>query len=206
MKLRSLGVLLIALSGCIKSAAESNHSVTNEPHSPSSGSSSAPNVTGHSAPLAPPARGSDTDRKSKNGTLSATVGDVPLLLQYGRPHVSERKIFGELVPYGEVWRTGADEATTLTIQTPAVINGQPVQAGNYALFTIPGPETWTLILNSQAKQWGAYKHDPALDVLKVKVPATKTQTPTEILTFAATASAVTFSWENTKVTIPVSAK
>lgn len=149
-----------------------------------------------------PARGKDDDRKSKNGSLEATVGGVSLVVQYGRPLVSGRKIFGELVPFGELWRTGADEATTISLGSDAMIAGQKVARGTYALFTVPGEKGWKVVLNSQAQQWGAYKHDAAKDVLTAEVSAAAHDN-TEALTFAATDDAIQLMWADVSVTIPV---
>lgn len=113
-------------------------------------------------------------------------------------------MFGALIPYGEVWRTGADEATTLTLSKPAQIAGSRVEPGTYALFTIPGEESWTFILNKPPEQWGAYKYDPSKDVLKAEVPV-EAHSNTEILTFAAEQDALTLAWAKVLVRIPVEA-
>jgi len=114
-------------------------------------------------------RGDQFPRVSPNATVSQTIGVTEVRLTYGRPSVRGRTIFGDLVPYGEIWRTGANEATTVSVSTPVQIEGKQLDAGTYSLFTIPGQDTWTLVLNEEANQWGAYNHDPDKDVLRVEV-------------------------------------
>jgi hypothetical protein len=97
-------------------------------------------------------RGDDANRKSKNGRLDAPVDGVGVVVEYGRPQVRGREVWGALVPRGKVWRTGADEAATITFAAPVEVEGQPLAAGTYALFTIPGEERWTVIFNRQAEQ------------------------------------------------------
>jgi hypothetical protein len=134
-----------------------------------------------------PARGNDEVRSSPNALVGQTVGQTDVLITYGRPSVRERLIFGDsaaqaLVPFGETWRTGANEATVIHFSTPVRVEGEAVDAGSYALFTVPGETDWMLILNSDAQQWGGYNHDPELDVLSVAVPGMSIP-PVEQLTF-----------------------
>ena len=89
-------------------------------------------------------------RKSPHDTVSVDN----ITVTYGRPYKKERKIFGGLEPYGKVWRTGADQATQITFEKDGTFGGKPVKAGTYTLFTIPNPDEWTIILNSQLGQWG----------------------------------------------------
>jgi hypothetical protein len=98
-----------------------------------------------------------------------TIGTTDVSIVYHRPGVKGRVIWGGLVPYGEVWRLGANDATTISFSTPVQVEGHDVPAGTYALFAIPGRETWTLILNKEARQWGAYFYKPAEDLLRFEV-------------------------------------
>ena len=141
-------------------------------------------------------------RKSPHDTVSTANVKVT----YGRPYTKGRVIFGGLEKYGQVWRTGADEATQITFTKDGTFGGQPVKAGTYTLFTIPGEKEWTVILNSELGQWGAYGYDKAKakDVLKVKVPSAKTASPTEQLTITLPDNGMVIAWENTSVTIPYS--
>ncbi|MDG5766907.1 DUF2911 domain-containing protein [Balneolales bacterium ANBcel1] len=109
-------------------------------------------------------------RISPNALVSQTIGTTEVTITYGRPAVREREIFGGLVPFDRVWRTGADEATTITFSEDVLVEGESLDAGTYSLFTIPrGAGEWTLIFNAIAEQWGAYRYDSAEDVLRVDV-------------------------------------
>ena len=105
-------------------------------------------------------------RPSPACTVSQDIGISKGELAFSRPFVKGRKIWGELVPYGQVWRVGANSATTLTLSHAAKVAGKDVPAGTYGFFAIPGPKTWTLILNRKAKQWGAYEYKPEEDQLR----------------------------------------
>ncbi|HYI13002.1 MAG TPA: DUF2911 domain-containing protein [Thermoanaerobaculia bacterium] len=107
-------------------------------------------------------------RVSPAATLTQTVGLTDVTIKYSRPGVKGRNIWGELVPAGKVWRTGANEATTITFSDDVWINGQKLAKGTYSLHTTPGPDKWTIHFNSVADQWGSYSYDPAKDVLKVE--------------------------------------
>jgi hypothetical protein len=96
------------------------------------------------------------------------VGISKVKIYYHRPSVQGRKIWGGLVPYGKVWRLGANEATTIELPHEAVINGNKIAAGKYALFAIPEADSWTFILNKEADQWGAFSYKEAQDALRFK--------------------------------------
>lgn len=119
-------------------------------------------------PVTAQERGNDEPRVSPNAAVSQTIGTTEVRITYGRPQVKGRTIFGELVPYDEVWRTGANEATTFSVSSDATIEGEPLPAGTYSLYTIPGTDTWTLIFNNVANQWGT-NYDQAEDALRVEV-------------------------------------
>lgn len=104
-------------------------------------------------------------------TIKQRVGLTDFEITYSRPGVKGRQIFGGLIPYGEVWRTGANSATKVVASTPFKINGAEVPAGTYGLFTIPGPDEWTIILSKVSQQWGAYRYDQKDDVVRVKTKA-----------------------------------
>ena len=91
---------------------------------------------------------------------------------YCRPHMKGREIFGELVPFGEVWRTGANEATEITFTSDVKISGKRVPAGTYTLFSIPDEDEWTVILNSDLGQWGSYRYNQNHDVIRFKARVT----------------------------------
>ncbi len=100
------------------------------------------------------------------------IGDTPALVRitYSRPAKKEREIFGKLIPYNEVWRTGANESTEIKFFKDVIIQGKKVKAGTYSLFTIPNANEWLIIINSDVDFWGAYSYNQAHDILRVTVP------------------------------------
>ena len=124
----------------------------------------------------------DLPRPSPKATAAQTVGVTDITIAYCRPSVRGRVIWGGLVPYDQVWRTGANEATTITFSDEVAIEGHELPAGTYGLFTIPGKDEWTVIFNKGAKQWGAYDYKQADDVLRVKVKPQQAAF-TEVMTF-----------------------
>ncbi len=145
--------------------------------------------------------------KSPHATVSQWVGPTGVSVAYNRPAVRGRAIWGALVPYGQVWRLGANEATTITFDDSVKVEGHPIPKGSYALFAIPGPERWTFILNRRAKQQGAWEYDPRLDVLRFDVKP-KAAPQTEWLTFevypaSADGAYVDLYWEKLRVSFLV---
>lgn len=129
---------------------------------------------------------------------------------YGQPSKRGRVIFGadgsqSLEKYGKVWRIGANNATEITFKKDGTFAGKPVKAGTYTLFAIPTEKEWTLILNGQLGQWGAYKYEEnkSKDVLKVSVPAKKYPNAAEKLTFNVKDNAVDFQWDKEGFSVPV---
>jgi hypothetical protein len=144
-------------------------------------------------------------RPSPPAKVTEKVGNTTVTIDYSRPSVKGRKIFGELEPYGKVWRTGANEATTFEVSNAVTIEGKTLPAGKYGLFTIPGENEWTVIFNKVANQWGAYEYKEDQDALRVKVKPKKTPKPTEMLTFNINKNGqVAMMWENTEVNFKVS--
>src|SRR5690554_4836209 len=114
-------------------------------------------------------RDNTVPRISPNASSSYTAGITEISISYGITNMRGREIFGDLVPYGEVWRMGANEATVVSFSTDVEVGGQPVPAGDYALFAIPGEEEWTIILNDEPNQWGTYQYDESRDVIRFPV-------------------------------------
>ena len=134
------------------------------------------------------------------------VGTTEVEVAYSRPGRKGRQVFGALVPWDKVWRTGADNATKIRFSTPVTIEGAPVAAGTYELFTIPGRESWTVILQESRQQWGSYSYDPANDVVRVAVKPTHAVEPVETFTItfgdlAPDAATMTIAWDD--VAVPV---
>jgi hypothetical protein len=125
---------------------------------------------------------------------------------YSRPLKKERKIFGELVPYGEVWRTGANEATELTLYQPLKFGNTTLEAGTYTLYTIPDEDSWTIISNSDTNVWGAYSYKKEKDVARMKVDTRQAAAETEALSMAfrteTDGTTLMIGWDDTYVEIP----
>ncbi len=143
-------------------------------------------------------------RPSPPATASAVVNGTTVTIDYSRPSLKGRKAFGTLEPYGKVWRTGANEATTFAVDKPVKINGKALPAGKYALFTIPTATTWTVIFNKVSNQWGAFKYKEADDALRVTVPAKKLAAPVEVFDITVDkAGKVAMKWDMTEVDFTV---
>ena len=110
-----------------------------------------------------------TPEASPHARVEQTVGLTEMSVEYHRPAARGREIWGGLVPYGEVWRAGANENTVFETSTAIMIEGQPLEAGRYGLHTIPGEGEWTVIFSTMADAWGSYSYDPAEDALRVTV-------------------------------------
>jgi hypothetical protein len=146
-------------------------------------------------------------RVSPHEKITATVGKANVSIEYGRPSLKGRKaVGGQLVPYGQVWRTGADEATVLTTDADLVIGTLTVPAGSYALFTLPGEKEWQLIVNKNPKQWGAFSYKEAEDLGRVPMKVKSLGAPVEQFTIAVKDGLIVMSWEQTEVSVPVKAK
>jgi DUF2911 family protein len=149
------------------------------------------------------------ERKSPHEKVSIDLGGHSITINYGRPYMKGRKVVGAgLVPYGKVWRTGADEATTLETGADLDINGLRVPAGKYALFTLPATDSWTLIVNKTADQWGAFDYKAADDLGRAPMKVSASASPVEQFTIKLTpagsnAATLEMAWENTAVTATV---
>lgn len=147
-------------------------------------------------------------RPSPDATVSQMVGVTKVSIQYSSPGVMGRKIWGDLVPYGEVWRTGANENTTLTFSTPVKINGSELPAGTYGLQTLPTQEDWTVILSKDADLWGAFKYKPENDALRFQVTPQTVADSMERMAFTFedttdTSSNVVLRWEKLRVSFKI---
>lgn len=128
---------------------------------------------------------------------------------YSRPAKNGRKVFGNLVPYGEVWRTGANEAPEIKFYEDVTLSGKKVEAGTYALFSIPGKEEWAIILSSDVDQWGTYSYKEADDVLRVSAPVSQLSDPIENFTIqfegkgkGKKEGVMKLAWDQTLVELP----
>lgn len=154
---------------------------------------------------------SQTKKASPEATVAYVKNGKELSVFYCQPAKKGREIFGGLVPYGEVWRTGANEATTFTTNTDLQINGQILPAGKYTLWTIPGQDEWTVIWNTKHYGWGVSfgnkaSREPEADALQVKVPVRNLDTPVETFTIdfdESEALAMVMAWDQTSVVVPI---
>ncbi len=141
---------------------------------------------------------------SPSAKIIQKVGLTDVTVDYSRPSTKGRKIFGELVPYGQVWRTGANAATVLTFSTDVTVGGQSVPAGSYALYAIPGKNDWTIILSKNTQLWGSIGYNPAEDQARFEVEASKTSKKYETFeiafnNFTDNSAVVSMKWETTRV-------
>jgi len=145
---------------------------------------------------------------SPPGTASVTFGDgKTVTINYSRPSMRGRQIFGGLVPYGQVWRTGANAATSLKTDVDLTIGGANVPAGSYTLYTIPNENAWKLIINKQTGQWGT-NYDEGKDLARVDMKVSKNASPTEQFTISLdktgdTSATLKLDWANATATVPV---
>ena len=133
------------------------------------------------------------------GEISETLNGTDIIIEYYQPSVRGRKIMGELVPYGKVWQTGANNATKLILKQDARIEGETLAAGTYALFTIPGEKEWVIIFNKEAEQWGSAKYNQEEDALRVVVDTIKLNDLVETFSIGFTDSGIKLAWEYTAV-------
>lgn len=126
-------------------------------------------------------------------------------ITYGQPSRRDRVVFGGLVPFDTVWRTGANEATEIYFRQDAIFGDKKIAAGRYTLFTIPSEKSWEIILNKQLGQWGAYEYEKykRKNVLRTRVPVYSLPETEECLTITVTKDAVRFEWEKTGAAVPV---
>lgn len=155
------------------------------------------------------AQADKSNRPSPPATASGKIKDANITINYSSPAVKGRKIFGDLVPYGQVWRAGANEATLFETDKEIKVEGKTLPAGKYSLYAIPGEKEWTIIFNKQTGQWGvkrggATSRDEAQDALTVQVKPKKTSGMNERLAYDVNNKGFVLRWEN--VEVPVSIK
>ncbi|MDT7832928.1 DUF2911 domain-containing protein [Flavobacteriaceae bacterium S356] len=147
---------------------------------------------------------------SQKAKVYQQVGVTDITIVYHRPLVKGREVFGKMVPFGKVWRTGANENTVIKFSTDVTINGKELKAGKYGFHAIPNKDNWTLIFNKDNESWGSYFYNQERDALRVDVAATSTE-HNELLTYSFTdvssdAATVNLAWDKTMVSFTVKAK
>jgi hypothetical protein len=154
----------------------------------------------------------NTKAYSPEDTVEYRSGDLYLEVFYNRPYKKDREIFGGLVPYGEVWRTGANEATTFFTSKDILVDGSLLSAGKYTLWTIPGENTWKVIFNSEMYPWGITAEKvpsrlPEYDVLVLEVPVSHLNNPVEQFTIFFNEKQnfilLNLVWDQTLIRIPI---
>ncbi len=143
------------------------------------------------------------NKKSPKAAASNQVDDLNIDIKYSSPSVRGRTVWGDLVPYDKVWRTGADNATTIEFNKPVTVNGQALGAGKYAFFTIPGKDEWVVIFNNNPDQWGAYKYDQKQDALRIKVKPMEVPMQESMKFEVSKTGLITLSWEKKAVQVQV---
>lgn len=148
----------------------------------------------------------DFPAASPAGSVTQRVGLTDIQINYARPGAKGRVVYGGLVPYGQIWRTGANTATKISFSTPVKLNGTEIAAGTYELFTIPGAKEWTIIIHKNMSQWGAYAYDEKNDVARIKAMPVPLPNHVETLAIGLNdlrdeSATLNISWEKTRVPV-----
>ncbi len=149
-----------------------------------------------------------TPRPSPLAIVTMKYDETYVKITYSQPHKRGRQVFGELVPYGQVWRTGANEATEITTTGDLLIASDTLKAGTYSIFTIPNPDKWTIIFNKHLGQWGSYNYVEKADVMRAIVPVNELQDvvyePFTISFEQKNEKAeLLLQWDDSKVSLPI---
>lgn len=150
----------------------------------------------------------DATIKSPRKELTGTIAGVPITINYGSPAVNERVIYGDLVPYNKVWRTGANEATKITFEKDVIVgaDAKKLKAGTYSFFTLPtSKDDWTIIFNTEAEQWGAYDYDDSKDAVRAAATSSAAAERAERMDFEFSGEMIKLMWDDLVVEFPVSA-
>lgn len=148
-------------------------------------------------------------RPSPLAIVTGKYKDTYFKITYSQPHKKGREVFGKLVPFDKVWRTGANEATEITVTKNIQINGTLLKAGTYSIFTIPQKDTWTIIINAELGLWGSYNYNQSLDVMRFNVPVAENPANTSYEAFTIQLSQrndvadLLMFWDKTNISIPV---
>lgn len=148
----------------------------------------------------------EADLPSPRKEMSGHIADLKIKVNYGSPSVKGREIWGELVPFDKIWRTGANEATTFTIDKDITLNEQTLNAGTYSLFTLPTSDGWKMIFNTTIDQWGAYEYEESKDVLRVSVIPQTVDALSEMMEFIIDGDQVILLWGNLSIPIIIGHK
>ena len=158
----------------------------------------------------------DTNKKTKTEVIDDTrpsplkkttgyIGSIKTIIQWGSPSVKGREIWGMIVPYDEVWRTGANEATSIEFDKDVTVNGKDLKAGKYGFFTIPKEGEWIIIFNNVWNQWGAFEYDEKKDALRFNLQPTVVPL-SETLEYVIEPDGISMGWEKLKIKLVVKEK
>jgi hypothetical protein len=151
-------------------------------------------------------RSGDSPRVSPNAAVSQTIGTTIVEIKYGRPGARDRQVFGQLVPFQQVWRTGADESTAISFSDDVIFGGERVAAGVYSLYTIPGEDLWTIIINER-HSWGT-QYDESYDVIRIDAQPEDASHMEQFMIYFRNIDAdqgeLVLHWENTRVPVTIS--
>jgi len=143
-------------------------------------------------------------QKSPRKQANGTINNISILVDYGSPFVKERTIWGNLVPYGEVWRAGANENTTVSFDNSVKIKNITIPAGKYGFFIIPNEkDDWTIILNKKNNAWGAFSYKQEDDVIRIKLTPKFVTNNQESLDYTINGKGILFAWEKVRILIPI---
>ena len=142
-------------------------------------------------------------KASPRESVNGKINEAAISIDYGSPSVRGRKIWGALVPFGKIWRAGANEATTFQTDKDLIVEGKKLPAGKYSLFIIPNEKKCIIIFNKKAKQWGAYNYDQDLDQLRVEVSPKEESKSTEKLLFLVKDNTVALLWDNWEIAFDI---
>jgi len=138
------------------------------------------------------------------------AGGKTLTIDYSSPRAKGRKIYGELVPYGKIWRAGANEATTFVTDTDLTVGGTAVPPGSYTMFVIPNADKWTLVISKKTGEWGTAYPGPGEDLARIDMKASKLSTPVENFTIAfdhaGAGCTMNLDWETTRASVNIASK
>lgn len=143
-----------------------------------------------------------SNRPSPPATATGKIGETMVTIDYSSPAVKNRKVWNELVPYGKVWRAGANEATTIEFSKDVTIEGRHLAKGKYSLYTIPGKDQWTVIFNKAIGQWGT-EYDERRDALRVNVKPRKSTKMQERLVYIVAKNGILLRWENLEIPVKI---
>ena len=142
-------------------------------------------------------------KPSPAATATGKIGAANVTVSYSSPAVKGRSIWGGLVPYGQVWRAGANEATTVEFTKDVQVDGKALPAGKYGFFVLPTAKQWTVIFNKVPNQWGAFKYDEKQDALRVVVVPRKAAAMAERLAYEVQPAGLLLRWENLEALVPI---